>query len=58
MLSSILPSFGDFSYAGFVADGFNIDANTMLVRSVEALAFFVPVFIAGYFFMKMREVAR
>lgn len=58
VLSSILPSFADFSYAGFVADGFNIDANTMLVRSVEALAFFVPVFIAGYFFMKMREVAR
>ncbi len=58
VLSSILPSFSDFSYANFVADGFNIDANTMLVRSVEALAFFVPVFIAGYFFMKMREVAR
>lgn len=58
VISAVLPSFGDFSYAGFVADGFNIDANAMLVRTIEAMAFFVPVFIAGYFFLKMREVAR
>jgi len=57
-MAAVLPSFGDFSYANFVADGFNIGANTLLVHGVEALAYFVPVFVAGYLFMKMREVAR
>jgi ABC-type transport system involved in multi-copper enzyme maturation permease subunit len=57
-MSSMLPTFGDFSYAEFVADGYNIDVNTMLVRCLQALAFFLPVFVAGYFFLKTREVAR
>ena len=57
-MSSILPYFAEFNYADYVANGFDIAANAMLVRSVQALAFFVPVFVAGYLFLKMREVAR
>lgn len=54
----LLPSFRDYNYSDFVADGFDIDGNAILVRLLQVLAFFVPVFIAGYLFLKTREVAR
>ena len=57
-MSSILPSFGDFSYSGFVAHGYNVDFNTLLVHLLTTLAFLVPLFIAGFFFLKTREIAR
>ena len=58
LMSSILPSFGDFSYSGFVAYGYNVELNTLLVHLLTTLAFLVPLFIAGYFFLKTREIAR
>jgi hypothetical protein len=58
LMSSILPSFGDFSYSGFVAYGYNVDLNMLAVHLLTTLAFLVPLFVAGYFFLKTREVAR
>jgi hypothetical protein len=58
VMSSILPSFGDFGYSGFVAYGYNVDSNTILVHLLTTLAFLVPLFVAGYFFLKTREIAR
>ena len=58
VMSAILPAFGQFNYADYVAEGFDISWNLILVRSVTALAFLIPVFVAGYFFLKTREVAR
>jgi hypothetical protein len=58
LMSSILPSFGDFSYSGFVAHGYNVDFNMLLVHLLTTLAFLVPLFVAGFFFLKTREVAR
>ena len=58
ILSKILPSFGDFSSAAFVASGFNIPGDFMLSRTVTALAFVIPLFIIGYLFLRNREVAR
>jgi hypothetical protein len=58
LISSILPSFGDFGYSGFVAYGYNVDVNTILVHLLTTLSFLVPLFIAGYFFLKTREIAR
>jgi hypothetical protein len=58
LMSSILPSFGDFGYAGFVAYGYNVDLNMLAVHLVTTLSFLVPLFIAGYFFLKTREIAR
>jgi hypothetical protein len=57
--SSILPPFGDFSYANWVAYGFDILWNPYIaVPTLRTLAFMIPVFVAGYFFLKTREVAR
>jgi len=58
LMSSILPSFGDFGYAGFVAYGYNVDLNMLAVHLVTTFSFLVPLFIAGYFFLKTREIAR
>ena len=58
LMSSILPSFGDFSYSGFVAYGYNVDLNTLVVHLLTTLAFLVPLFVAGFFFLKTREIAR
>jgi hypothetical protein len=57
-MSAILPSFGDFSFASFVAYGYDISVNTLAVRFLTMLAFLLPVWIAGYLFMKTREVGR
>lgn len=58
VMATILPSFGDFSYANYVASGFDVAGNVILVRTVTALAFLIPVFIAGYLCLKNREVAQ
>lgn len=57
-LGAILPPFDEFSCAGFVANGFNIPPDFILTRTFTALAFFIPLFIIGYLFLRNREVAR
>jgi hypothetical protein len=58
VMSTILPPFDEFGCAGFVANGFNIPPDFILTRTFMALAFFVPLFIIGYLFLRNREVAR
>jgi hypothetical protein len=58
VMATILPPFEDFGCAGFVANGFNIPADFILTRTFMALAFFLPLFIIGYLFLRNREVAR
>ncbi len=58
VISSLLPAFGRFSFADYVAYGFDISPQLVLIRACSALAFVVPTFVAGYFFLKTREVAR
>jgi len=55
---AVLPEFGRFHFADYVAYGFDISGNLVLQCVLQTLAFMVPVFVAGYFFLKMREVAR
>jgi len=57
LLAAILPEFGRFSFAGFVADGFNVPGDTVLTYTCRAFAFLIPVFFAGYLCLKNREVA-
>jgi hypothetical protein len=57
-LAAVLPDFDKFSFADFVANGFNIPGELMLQCFCNAVAFVVPVFIASYFCFKMREVAK
>jgi hypothetical protein len=57
-MSAILPSFGDFSFSNFVAEGYDVSVTALAVRFLTMLAFLLPVFVAGYLFMKTREVGR
>lgn len=56
--AAVLPEFGRFSFAGYVAYGFDISSGEISKCLLQALAFLVPVFVAAYFFLKTREVAR
>jgi len=59
VISAILPPFGEFSYANWVAYGFDILWNPYIaIPTLRTLAFVIPAFVAGYFFLKTREVAR
>ena len=58
-IASIVPPFGDFSYADQLANGFDILWNPyILVPVIRAIGYLLPVFLAGYLFLKTREVAR
>jgi len=57
-MATILPNFGRFSFAEYVASGFNISDDTVLTFACRAFAFVLPVFVAGYLCLKNREVAR
>jgi hypothetical protein len=56
--AALLPPFGEFSCANFVASGFNIPPDFIFTRTATALAFLAPLFVIGYLFMRNREVAR
>ena len=56
-LGAVAPDFGRYEYDAFVADGFNIPLNTILVDSLLSLAVVMPAFVAAYVFFKSREVA-
>jgi len=58
VFATILPAFGQFSFSSYVANGYDVAGTTLSMRLVQALAFLVPVFLAGCFLLKTREVAR
>jgi hypothetical protein len=57
-MSKILPRFGQFDCANFVADGFDFPASMILANTANALAFLLPVFVLGYGFLKTQELAQ
>lgn len=57
-MTQILPAFEKFDYATWVAYGFNISGDLLATRILTMLGFVLPVFLAGYLFLKLREVAR
>jgi ABC-type transport system involved in multi-copper enzyme maturation permease subunit len=54
---AIVPSYGRFGTARYVAYGFNIDPNLLTQHAATCLAYVVAVTVAGYFFLKSREIA-
>jgi hypothetical protein len=59
VIGSIIPPITEFSYANHVASGFDIAWDPwIVVPALRTLAFVVPLFVAGCFFLKTREVAR
>ena len=57
-MATILPDFGRFSFAEYVASGFNISGDTILTFTCRAFAFVLPVFVAGYLCLKNREIGK
>jgi hypothetical protein len=58
VMSMILPDFGRFSFSEYVASGFNISGDIILMYTCRAFAFALPVFIAGYLCLKNREIGK
>lgn len=59
VIARILPPFTEFNYADWVASGFDVSWDPwIVVPTLRALAFLLPVFVAGCFFLKTREVAQ
>jgi hypothetical protein len=58
LMATLLPDFGRFSFIDYVAYGFDIPDGQILKFICRMLAFAIPVFVAGYFCLKSREVAR
>ena len=59
VFGSIIPPISDFTSTGHVAHGFDVAWDPWIwVPAVRTLAFVIPLFVAGCFFLKTREVAR
>jgi hypothetical protein len=58
VVSAVMPNLPTFSDVNYVADGFDIPWNNIAVHATTALGYLIPLFIAGYFFLKTREVAK
>ncbi|MDZ4781718.1 MAG: hypothetical protein SGJ19_15810 [Planctomycetia bacterium] len=58
VVSYILPDFSQFYNVGAVANGYDIGGDAMLMQLTAAVAYFVPIAVAGYFFLKLRELAK
>ncbi|MBN2291939.1 MAG: hypothetical protein JXM70_05905 [Pirellulales bacterium] len=54
----LLPEFGQFSCADYLAYGFNISSTWISEHGLTVLAFFFVLFVLGSFILKTREVAR
>jgi hypothetical protein len=58
LLVAVLPTVGSFDFSEYVASSFNIGGAVLAQCVCQAAGFLLPVFLAGYLFLKMREVAR
>jgi hypothetical protein len=56
-VTKMLPDYGYFDTTTFVADGFNISANLIVQQGLVTLAYVFALTVAGYFFLKTREIA-
>jgi hypothetical protein len=58
VVAQLLPPFGKFDCANYVAYGFNVSGSWIGEQGLMTLGFAVVLFVVGYFFLKTREVAR
>ncbi len=57
-MASVLPDFSHFSFADYVASGFNISGDTILTFTCKAFAFALPVFVVAYLCLRNREIGK
>lgn len=58
IIANLLPDISRFDDSSYVAEGFDIPAYVLAENSLTVLGFVVPLFIFGFLFLKMREVAK
>jgi len=58
LVAAVAPAFAQFNFADYVAYGYDVSANLVLQSACRAMGFLLPVFVAGYFFLKLREIAK
>ena len=54
----LLPNYSRYSNTDYVAYGFDIPINLVSQNLAACLAYVFAVFVAGYFFLRLREVAK
>jgi len=57
-MALLLPDFGSFSCADYVANGFSVPLNWIAQHGLTALAYFALLFLVGHLFFRSQEVAR
>ena len=57
-VTSLLPNFSKFSSVNYLAHGFDIPPDVVLVQFFTGLGYLAAVFAIGYFCLRTREVAR
>jgi hypothetical protein len=55
---NVVPDFRQLSDVEYVAEGFSIPMNNLLSHGLVTLGYLFPVFVLGYFLLKIREVAK
>jgi hypothetical protein len=58
LVSNIVPDLSSFSDAEWLASGFDIPLDNLLVHSVATLGYVFPLFLIGLFVFRRREVAQ
>ena len=56
--TDVLPDFSAFSNVNFVAGGFNVPGDLLLEQLTRMVVYLLAAFLAGFLFLRMREVAR
>jgi ABC-type transport system involved in multi-copper enzyme maturation permease subunit len=57
-IAEMLPNYKNFDNSEYVVHGFNIPTDLVLAQLVQTIGFLTIVFLAGYLFLKTREIAK
>jgi hypothetical protein len=58
LVGRLAPNFGSLDNSDYVAYGYNIPADMVGAHLMTVLGYLFALFVAGYFFLKTREVAK
>lgn len=53
----MIPDVTAYDWTDFVAEGFNVNAEYLVVNLLSTAGYLLPWFVLGYYLMKSREVA-
>ncbi len=56
--TNLLPDFGTFSNVNFVSSGFNVPGDLVWEQATRMAGYLLAAFLAGFMFLRMREMAK